>query len=634
MHTRKACGVLLLAMAMAYCIAACASEGGSSFRVDGDSNRYGGLAPQSEAPAEPRPSAVPRPSDAPFRVDIFWHSNDDTYLWNICNAVEEALGTAPNVKNTPYDKWGEWQALGTICDTEETMGNYPKYEAAERHMVEVALAEGADLIIVHGSAFGRSPSAAHDVCDMAKAAGAPIIFAVSEVADSVLGSYDKCFFVGTDDYWAGYAQDEETVGKMAGAVPQDATGIAECIALIASNVANGEEPMSNTGMFTDGGEDAAKVLIQHAAVEPRAPTDPPADGSKAFMVDVFWYSHSDVYNSKVRDAMEGFFAETPNIGYTMAFCENDQAYQTRIVKAAIAAGTDLLAVDIVAAWSEEAAQEICDLAKEAGVPIIFFGREVPDSVVNSYDDACFVGVEIGGSGYAQGQAAAEFLLKDGNLAKFDLDGDKEISYVMFRGEHGNEEAYFRTLYSVMEANRLLEGSGYKLVPSPANEARSPANEASAPANEPSAMYPDDGISNFYLYGNWSAPEAALLMRAALLEHRLDDGTIELVLANNDDMAIGAIEAMNEAGYNTGEDGAGYIPVFGIDALAISRQDIEAGKMTGTVMQDARGLAECVALLASNVANGQAPMSDTGRFTNIDPGSDKVRIPYVVFDGRP
>ena len=83
------------------------------------------------------------------------------------------------------------------------------------------------------------------------------------------------------------------------------------------------------------------------------------------------------------------------------------------------------------------------------------------------------------------------------------------------------------------------------------------------------------------------------------------------------------------GYNTGADGAGYIPVFGIDATTVAQDAIANGRMTATVMQDAHGMAECVALLAGNAADGQALMSDTGRFTNTDPGIDKIRVPYAI-----
>jgi len=348
------------------------------------------------------------------------------------------------------------------------------------------------------------------------------------------------------------------------------------------------------------------------------PASTPAGSTPAntgIKADIFWYQFSDTYLTSVRNALQDNLNQAPNINFSMFDCENDQAKQTQMVQTALTQGTDLLVVNIVTTGSEEAAQNICDLAKAQNVPIIFFNREVSDAVVNSYDKCCFVGTDADEAGYKQGQAIAEFLLADGNLAKYDIDGNKEIAYIMFRGEHGNAEAFGRTKYSIEEANRLLASSGYKLVPSKANTA--------------SNQYDDDGISNFFLYGNWSASEASALMRTALSQYKLTDGSIELIVANNDDQALGAIEAMNEAGYNTGDSGAGYIPVFGVDATAVAQDAISAGKMTGTVLQDAKGMAECIALLAKNVANGQTPMSNTGAFTNIDPTSDKIRIPYAI-----
>ena len=380
------------------------------------------------------------------------------------------------------------------------------------------------------------------------------------------------------------------------------------------------EPMADTATTTSSIITTTATATEaptEALVE--APTEAPTEAAPTvFKVDILWYTFADTYLTKVRDAMEACLDEMPDVSYTMGDCDYDQQKQTQMVEDALTDGTDLLIVNIVTTGSEEAARNICDMAKAQDVPIIFFNREISDSLVNSYDKCCFVGTNADMAGYMQGQAIAEYLLSGGNLAKCDLDGDKEIKYIMFSGESGfgGGEAFGRVKYSVQEANRLLKGSGYNLAPSPANTV--------------STLYDDDGISNYFLYGIWSSAEAARLMRDALSHHRLDDGAIELVIANNDDMALGAIEAMNEAGYNTGEDGAGYIPVFGIDATADAQEAIAAGKMTGTVMQDAQGMAECVALLVGNVADGCELMSDTGRFTNIDAGVDKLRVPYVIF----
>jgi len=336
-------------------------------------------------------------------------------------------------------------------------------------------------------------------------------------------------------------------------------------------------------------------------------------------VDVFWYQFGDTYLTSVRNAMETEFKKYSNIKYTMHDCEEDQAKQNQKIETAITQGTDLLIVNIVTTGSEETAQNIANLAKENNIPIIFFNREVSDKVIQSYAKSCFVGTDADEAGYMQGKAIAEFLLDSKNLKDgksiYDLDGNGEISYIMFRGEHGNAEAFGRTKYSVQEANRLLEGKQLKLKPSPANET--------------STQYDDDGISNYFLYGNWSAANAAALMRTALTAYSLTNGQIELIIANNDDQAIGAIEAMNEENFNTGKpDAAGYIPVFGVDATSVAQEALKAGKMTGTILQDGPAMAACIVKLANNISLGKDLFADTGSY-NVDAGVNKIRIPYAI-----
>jgi methyl-galactoside transport system substrate-binding protein len=340
--------------------------------------------------------------------------------------------------------------------------------------------------------------------------------------------------------------------------------------------------------------------------------------SGAIKVDVFWYTFGDTYLTSVRNAMQDQLASMPQINATMHDSQNNQAMQTQLIETAITQGTSLLVVNIVTTGSEEAAMNIVGIARRANLPIIFFNREVSNAVISSYDRACFVGTDADEAGYMEGQAIAEFLLKaenwNGNTNKYDLNGDNKISYIMFRGEHGNAEAFGRTKYSVTEANRLLGARGLSLTTSPANQT--------------STQYDNDGISNYFLYGNWSATEAANLMRTALSAHSLTNGSIELIIANNDDQALGAIEAMNENGFNTGRQGAGYIPVFGVDATTVAVEAIRAGRMTGTILQDAPGMAKTILALAQNVANGQDVFSNTSGY-NVDSGVHKIRVPYAI-----
>jgi len=356
--------------------------------------------------------------------------------------------------------------------------------------------------------------------------------------------------------------------------------------------------MLSTAVFAGGGGDRSGGAIQ---------------------VDVFWYTFGDTYLTLVRNAMAAEFAMSDQFRVTHHDCRESQAMQTQMVQTAITQGSKLLVVNIVTTGSEEAAMNIVDMARRANVPIIFFNREVSDAVIRSYANAAFVGTDADEAGYMQGEGIAKFLLRPdnwvGNRSRFDLNGDGRISYVMLRGEHGNAEAFGRTKYAIEEANRLLQGR-LQLVPSPANQT--------------STQYENDGISNFFLYANWSAAEAANLMRTALAAHSLTNGAIELIVANNDDAALGAIEAMNERGFNTGRAGSGYIPVFGVDATPVAQEAIRAGRMTSSVLQDAQGMARTIVALANNVAAGQNVMHNTGRF-NVDAGVNKVRVPYALFE---
>jgi methyl-galactoside transport system substrate-binding protein len=336
-----------------------------------------------------------------------------------------------------------------------------------------------------------------------------------------------------------------------------------------------------------------------------------------FRVDVFWYTFADTFLASVRNDMTAEF-QRAGITFQHHDCNNSQATQAEMVQTAINRGTSVLVVNIVTTGSEDAAMNIVNMARRANVPLIWFNREVSDAVVSSYTNSLFIGTDADEAGVMQGQAIANFLLRPenwtGTRSNFDLDGNGRINYVMLRGEHGNAEAFGRTLYSVREANRIL-GGRLTLAPSPANTT--------------STMYADDGISNFWLYANWSAAEAASLMRTALVAHSLTTGAIELVIANNDDAALGAIEAMNEQGFNTGR-GARFIPTFGVDATAVAQEAIRAGRMQGTILQDGAEMARNVVFFAQNIAQGRPLLDGINRF-NVDRGVTKVRVPHQIFD---
>ena len=109
--------------------------------------------------------------------------------------------------------------------------------------------------------------------------------------------------------------------------------------------------------------------------------------------------------------------------------------------------------------------------------------------------------------------------------------------------------------------------------------------------------------------------------------------IELVICNNDGMAEGAISALNDKGYNLGTDDCKTIPVFGVDATDSAKQLIADGKMTGTIKQDAEGMADAIAFLSGNVATGKDVMDGTDSYNISANVSNKIYIPYGVYTGE-
>lgn len=333
-------------------------------------------------------------------------------------------------------------------------------------------------------------------------------------------------------------------------------------------------------------------------------------------VGVFYYTYSDVYITSVRTALDAQLTSL-GISYQDYDGNNTQPTQLDQVNTAIADGYNLLIVNIVETSSPDAAQNVVDAAKAADIPVIFFNREVSDDVVNSYEKCAFVGTDAAEAGHLQGQMIAEFLTE--NYDTVDLNGDGKISYVMFKGQEGNNEAEYRTQYSVEDANSLLAEAGHGTADDPAL-----------------TYYAGNDAATKYLVdpnGSWSSAAATNYMDTILAEYSESNGNmVEMVIANNDDMALGAISSLQTAGYNMGDGESKVIPVFGVDAVDNAKAAISAGTMTGTVMQDAEGMAQSIATLVSNFEADGDLMSNTGNMI-VDEGVAKIRVPYAAYFGE-
>ena len=347
-------------------------------------------------------------------------------------------------------------------------------------------------------------------------------------------------------------------------------------------------------------------------------TDTSAEASE-LKVGVFYYTFADTYIASVRTALD---AELDKLGvsYNNFDGNNNQTTQNEQIQTAVTDGYNLLVVNMVTSGSPDVANEIISLAN--GTPVIFFNRAIEadgeeGTVLNANTNICFIGTDAPEAGHLQGKMVGEYLLA--HWDEVDLNGDGKISYAMFKGDEANVEAIYRTQYGVEDADAVL------------TEAGKPALEYFDASN--SAKYQVD------LGGAWSAQAALDYMNTNLSQYNEANGNmIELIICNNDNMAEGAISALETAGYNTGAEGSKTIPVCGVDATDAAKELIAAGKMTGTVKQDAEGMAVAIASVVKATGEGTS-MADAvsatsatnpDMYTIADGIANKLFVAYAAY----
>ena len=341
------------------------------------------------------------------------------------------------------------------------------------------------------------------------------------------------------------------------------------------------------------------------------------EGKKSDLnIGVFYYTYADTYIASVRTALDKKLDDM-GVKYQDYDGNNNQTTQNEQIDTAIQTGANLLIVNIVTSGSNDASTQIIDKAKAADVPVIFFNRAVEDekseegTILGSYEKCAFVGTDAPEAGHMQGEMIGDYVVE--NFDTVDLNGDGKISYAMFVGQLGNAEAIYRTQFAVEDANKKLE------------EAGKPALEFFDPSNTDKYQVDQDGA--------WSATAANNYMTTNLSQYNEgNNNMIELIICNNDGMAEGAVAALNDKGYNTG-DPKKTIPVFGVDATDAAKKLIADGKMVGTIKQDAEGMADCIAQLTQNTAEGKGLVDGVDKEMISEKVANKIFIPYGIYTGE-
>lgn len=311
---------------------------------------------------------------------------------------------------------------------------------------------------------------------------------------------------------------------------------------------------------------------------------PAGDAKKA---GVLFYKYNDTYISTVRRFLEDAAKADGVLTLLEQDGQDNQGTQNDQIDTVISQGADVLLVNIVDTGAAGAA---IDKAKAADLPIIFFNREPEDAnVYGTYEKSRFVGTKIEEAGELQGEMIAELWNKD--PAKYDRNGNGKLDYVLLHGGIDNAEAVARSKYSVEK----IEAAGIQV---------NKIGEQIA---------------------KWDTEQAKNAMDAWIAKS-IDD--IDVVIANNDSMAIGAINALKANGFNA-DDPEKHVLVFGVDAVEEAQKLIEEGAMDGTVKQDGEAMAKALYALAKNAAEGKDFLDGTDY--KYDESGVAVRIPYQRYE---
>ena len=295
------------------------------------------------------------------------------------------------------------------------------------------------------------------------------------------------------------------------------------------------------GVLTACGGSSSSTAASSVAASSAAASEA-ATGSAN--VGVCIYQFADNFMTLYRTDLEEYLKDK---GYAVTIVDgkNDQNTQTEQINTFLQQGVDVLVINPVQTTS---AQTIVDTVSPSGTPIVFINREPEESVLDSYKGkCCYVGADARQSGTYQGELILE------TETQGDINGDGKITYIMCKGDPENIDAQYRTEYSI----KALTDAG----------------------KEVECLYE-------YL-DNWDQTTAQQDVANALAQY---GEKIEVVFCNNDAMALGALQSIQQANRTVGKD----IYLVGVDALAEAVQDVLDGNMTGTVLNDDVGQATAAA----------------------------------------
>ena len=303
-------------------------------------------------------------------------------------------------------------------------------------------------------------------------------------------------------------------------------------------------------------------------------------------IGVALYRGDDTFISTVRAALEErakAYEQETGIKVVMDIVDAklNQNTQNSQVERFISLGVDVICVNMV---DRSAASYIISRAMEGDIPVVFFNREPVEEDMNRWEKLYYIGADAKESAVLQGNILVDAYKKDPSC--LDRNGDGMVSYVLLEGESSHQDSLIRTEWSI----QTLKDGGV------------PLEKLTG------------GIAN------WERSQASAWMEQWISEY---PEQIELVICNNDDMALGAIDAIKRANIPRGA-----IKVVGIDGTPVGKEALAAGDLFGTVESDREQYARVIFDIAAALALGKGVPEDI----HLD-GGKYYRCPQIALTGE-
>lgn len=281
-------------------------------------------------------------------------------------------------------------------------------------------------------------------------------------------------------------------------------------------------------------------------------------------ISLFIYSSSDTfmasYSSQIQNTLRSKYEIRVFDG------ENSQSYQnSQIVDEINDSSTKVLLINLV---DRLAAKTIVEKATKVSKPIIFINREPLEKDIIESSLAYYVGAKPESDGELQAEIVNEYFTSPENfLESFDRNSNGQLDIVLVKGEQGHQDTENRSKFSINKLRDL----GYNV------------NILETRFCDRNRTTSRDYFAEIYQFIK---------------------GDVDLVLSNNDDMALGVIDYLTSLEdydetkplYET------YFPIIGVDATDVGLDAVKEKKMYGTVRNDYEKQVEIIDKLIEYLLN--------------------------------